>query len=107
MTAATKSADQYWHFYRSDYSNTLMYANTTSRALATCDISLHSATLFALEAGRLYVINRAVSRKKRDRVQSVAYTSSKIVVSVALVSRIDFPVLILIITAQETVGVAQ
>ena len=107
MTATARSADEYWHFYRSDFSNTLIYAHTTSRTLATCDISLHSVTLLALEAGRLCGINRAVSKEKLDRIHSVAYTSTNIVATVTLLSRIDFPVLILIITAQETVGAAQ
>ena len=48
-----------------------------------------------------------MSKEKLERIQSVAYTSTKIVASVALLSRIDFAVLILIITAQETVGLAQ
>jgi len=107
MTAATTSEDEYWHFYLSDCSNTLIYARTTSRTLSTCDISLHSATLLALEVGRLCGINRAVSKEKLDRIHGVTCTITKIVASEALLSRIDFPVLILIITTQETVGAAQ
>jgi len=38
-----------WHVHRSDFRNTLIYALT----YATCDISLGSLTLPALEAGDL------------------------------------------------------
>jgi hypothetical protein len=107
MTAANTSAEECWPLYRSECSNTLIYAHTTSRTLANCDIRLHSATLLALGAGRLCEINPAVTKEKLDRIHSVAYTSTKIVASIALLSRIDFPVLILIITAQETVEAAQ
>jgi len=42
-----------------------------------------------------------MSKEKLERIESVACTSTKIVASVALLFRIDFPILILIITAPE------
>jgi hypothetical protein len=46
-----KSADKFWHLYRSDCRNTLIYAHTTSRRLPTYDIGLWPLTLLAPEAG--------------------------------------------------------
>ena len=51
VTAAATLSDQYWHPHRSDCSNTLILAHTTSRTLQTCDISLDSLTIPAPEAG--------------------------------------------------------
>jgi hypothetical protein len=109
MTTATISVDEYWHFYCSDCSNTLIYAHTTSRTLETCDIILGSLALLALEAGRRYGINRTVTREKLDmmHIHSLVCTSTKIVASVALLSPIDFAVLILTIASQDNLGIAQ
>jgi hypothetical protein len=42
---------EYWHLHPSDCRNTLIYAHTTSRTLAACDMSLVSLTVVMTEAG--------------------------------------------------------
>ena len=56
---------------------------------------------------RLCGIIPAITKDALDRIHNAAYSSTAIVASVALLSRIDFTVVILIITSGETVGKAQ
>ena len=59
MIAAANYSYQYWHCHRSDYRNTLIYAQTISRTLPTGDIILGLLALHAQEAPRLCGINHA------------------------------------------------
>jgi hypothetical protein len=56
---------------------------------------------------RLCGIDPCITKDTHDRIHSAAWTSTVIVASVALLSRIDFPVSISIITSRETVGTGQ
>jgi hypothetical protein len=51
MIATAMYEDEYWHLHRSDFRNTLIYANTTSRTVPACDINLGWLTLPTPKAG--------------------------------------------------------
>ena len=52
LATDVRGLQEYWHLHRfSDRRNTLIYAQSTSRTLPTCDVSLGSLAVAMPEAG--------------------------------------------------------